>query len=358
MQDDIEMADATEKKMQNKQPKLKEQNKEKLPYIEKYRPNKLSDIISHEEILSTIRRFLDKRSIPHLLFHGPAGTGKTSCILALARELYGDSYKSMVLEMNASDDRGIGVVREQIKNFCSSRGSINNMFTSSTSQPTEASFKLVILDEADMMTSAAQAALRRVMEKYPKNCRFCIICNNVSKIIPAIQSRCMRFRFCPLNKNQCLQKVKYILNLENIKYDSDETLLKAIDIGKGDMRKILNLIESTSMAHGEITNEYIFSSACLPSDIQANQIYQLCLNNKYSFSTIYNMISDIQNSSGFSLSDLIDCVSSYFKEHSNYNINNGKFFESLAELDYADKIGANSKIILSNLICLIKNYNN
>lgn len=157
-----------------------------MPFVEKYRPENLDRIISHVEIVKTIRKFIESKKLPHLLFHGPPGTGKTSCMIAIAKELYGSQYRNMTLELNASDDRGIGVVRDQIKSFCS------------TQQLMSKGMKLVILDESDSMTGPAQFALRRIVEKYSKTTRFCFICNFVSKIIPALQSRCTRFRFGPL----------------------------------------------------------------------------------------------------------------------------------------------------------------
>lgn len=141
--------------------------------------------------------------MPHLLFYGPPGTGKTSTILACAKQLYTPvQFKSMVLELNASDDRGIGIVRGQILNFASTR----TIFSGT--------FKLIILDEADAMTNDAQNALRRIIEKYTENVRFCVICNYLSKIIPAVQSRCTRFRFAPLTPEQILPRLDKIVELE------------------------------------------------------------------------------------------------------------------------------------------------
>jgi replication factor C subunit 3/5 len=178
--------------------------KENLPWVEKYRPENLIDLISHRDIISTIMRFVDEKRLPHLLLYGPPGTGKTSLVLALARQMYGTlNYKSMILELNASDDRGIDVIREQIITFAGTK----QMFNSGI-------IKLIILDEADSMTQPAQAALRRVIEKYTKNVRFCIICNYVSKIIPAIQSRCTKFRFGPLEREQMSRRLKHVINSE------------------------------------------------------------------------------------------------------------------------------------------------
>merc|ERR1712130_48946 len=170
-----------------------------LPWVEKYRPNSLSDVSGHQDILATINKFVDGNRLPHLLLYGPPGTGKTSTVLALARKIYGNmNMRQMVLELNASDDRGIDVVREQIKTFSSTKQIFAGSFDKSGQSSNIANFKLIILDEADAMTSTAQMALRRIMEKYTANTRFCIIANYTHKLSPALLSRCTRFRFSPL----------------------------------------------------------------------------------------------------------------------------------------------------------------
>ena len=175
------------------------------PWVEKYRPQALQDIVSHEEIIRTLETFLSQGMLPHLLFYGPPGTGKTSTILACARRLYRPrEFGSMVLELNASDDRGIGTVRGAILNFASTRA----IFSSG--------FKLVVLDEADAMTRDAQNALRRIMEKYTENVRFCLVCNCLQRVIPAIQSRCTRFRFGPLDPELMVRCVRKVSESENI----------------------------------------------------------------------------------------------------------------------------------------------
>ena len=171
---------------------------ESLPWIEKYRPQKLSNIVHHPNIIYALKKLIKKGQLPHMLFYGASGTGKTSTIMATAKKLYNEDISFMVLELNASDDRGINIVREEIKEFAESR----NMF--------KTGIKLIILDEADSMTYDAQFALRRVIEKYSYNTRFCLICNYMNKIIPAIRSRCMQFRFSPINNdsiNQYLNRI-------------------------------------------------------------------------------------------------------------------------------------------------------
>ncbi|KAK9269953.1 hypothetical protein L1049_025526 [Liquidambar formosana] len=170
------------------------------PWVEKYRPQSLADVAAHRDIVDTIDRLTSENRLPHLLLYGPPGTGKTSTILAVARKLYGAQFHNMILELNASDDRGIDVVRQQIQDFAS---------TQSFSFGPKSSVKLVLLDEADAMTKDAQFALRRVIEKYTKNTRFALICNQVNKIIPALQSRCTRFRFAPLDAIHVTERLKH-----------------------------------------------------------------------------------------------------------------------------------------------------
>merc|ERR1712156_78957 len=208
------------------QTSVKEAPKANVTWVEKYRPGALQDLISHDDIVKTIRKFISQDKLPHMLFYGPPGTGKTSTILACAKEIYSpQQFNSMVLELNASDDRGIGIVRGQILNFASTRTIFNK------------GYKLIILDEADAMTNDAQNALRRIIEKFTDNVRFCMICNYLSKIIPAPQSRCTRFRFGPLQENQIVPRLEHVATTENVNVTEDGK--KAlIALSGGDMGKV------------------------------------------------------------------------------------------------------------------------
>jgi len=193
--------------------------KSTLPFIEKYRPASLDEMISHTEIISTFKLFIKDGNMPHVLLYGPPGTGKTSAILACATEMYGTNKNFMVMELNAaSDDRGIDVVRTKIKQFVSSD---NAFYRMSIGDKAQDAFKLVILDEIDAMTDDAQAILRQVIEKYTSNARFCLICNYIKKINKALQSRCIVFRFSPLNKDQMRQRLNYVIEKENINITED-----------------------------------------------------------------------------------------------------------------------------------------
>jgi replication factor C subunit 3/5 len=203
-----------------------------VPWVEKYRPQRLADVVSQDHAVTTLRSFVESGQFPHLLLHGPAGTGKTSSVLAIAQELYGPQWRSQVLELNASDERGIDVVRDQIKTFAGSA----QIFSS-------APFKLVVLDESDNMTSAAQMALRRVIERYTKNTRFCLICNYVHKILPAIQSRCTKFRFKPLAPELMAASIDRVIAAESVSI-SPEAKSVLLDLAAGDMRRALNVLQS------------------------------------------------------------------------------------------------------------------
>ncbi|KAG0647848.1 Replication factor C subunit 3 [Hyphodiscus hymeniophilus] len=214
-----------------------------LPWVEKYRPDTLDDVSGHQDILATINKFVDTNRLPHLLLYGPPGTGKTSTILALSRRIYGaKNMRQMVLELNASDDRGIDVVREQIKTFASTK-QIFTMAPSSSGSTSVAAYKLIILDEADAMTSTAQMALRRIMEKYTANTRFCIIANYTHKLSPALLSRCTRFRFSPLKEPDIRVLVDKVIAEENVHISTDATEA-LVRLSKGDMRRALNVLQA------------------------------------------------------------------------------------------------------------------
>ncbi|ESK85163.1 dna replication factor [Moniliophthora roreri MCA 2997] len=313
---------------------------ENLPWVEKYRPTTLDDVVSHKEITSTIEKFIEKNRLPHLLFYGPPGTGKTSTILAVARRIYGANYKKQILELNASDDRGIDVVREQIKQFAETR----TLFSKG--------FKLIILDEADMMTQAAQAALRRIIEQYTKNVRFCIICNYVNKITPAIQSRCTRFRFSPLPISEVEKRLKTVIEAEkvNLTDDGKDALLK---LSKGDMRRALNVLQACHAAY-DITREteiYNCTGNPHPSDIEKICQYMM----GHDFTTAYQMISKMKIERGLALQDLLTGAYEYIesielKPHARIYL-----LDQLATTEHRLSTGGNEKIQMSALLGAFKN---
>ncbi|CAK7346946.1 unnamed protein product [Dovyalis caffra] len=308
------------------------------PWVEKYRPQSLTDVAAHRDIVNTIDRLTGENRLPHLLLYGPPGTGKTSTILAVARKLYGAQYHNMILELNASDDRGIDVVRQQIQDFAS---------TQSFSFGAKASVKLVLLDEADAMTKDAQFALRRVIEKYTKNTRFALICNHVNKIIPALQSRCTRFRFAPLNPMQVGERLKHVIEAEGL--DVTESGLEALKrLSNGDMRKALNILQSTHMASQQITEEavYLCTGNPLPKDIE--QITHWLLNE--SFAESYKRIFEIKTRKGLALVDIVREVTMFvfnIKMKADVRV---PLINDLADIEYRLSFGCNDKLQLGSLI--------
>ncbi|VDO07642.1 unnamed protein product [Rodentolepis nana] len=217
--------------------------KEFIPWVEKYRPKTVDDVAQQAEVVSVLKKCLEGSDLPNLLFHGPPGTGKTSLILALARQLFGSQFSDRVLELNASDERGINVIREKVKNFSKLAvgGGSDDQNSSSFSLPP---YKLVILDEADSMTAPAQAALRRLMETDMKTTRFCLTCNYVTRIIGPISSRCAKFRFKPLDSDVARSRLRFIADAEGIDV-SNETLEDLLILCDGDLRQCINLLQTT-----------------------------------------------------------------------------------------------------------------
>lgn len=214
-------------------------SRDNLPWIEKYRPKKLTDVAHQRHVVSTLQKTLESANLPHLLFYGPPGTGKTSTILAVARELYGPQLiKDRVLELNASNERGIDVIRHKVKDFA--KLAVGKQTAAGYPCPP---YKIIILDEADSMTSEAQSALRRTMETYSKVTRFCIICNYVSRIIEPLTSRCAKFRFQPLPSDAMVARLQEISGSEGIVV-SDDTMNMVVGVSGGDMRKSITMLQS------------------------------------------------------------------------------------------------------------------
>jgi replication factor C subunit 2/4 len=223
---------------------MNEEKFKNLPWVEKYRPQSISEISSQKHIVNSIKKSIIDGNLPHLLFYGPSGCGKTTTILAIARDLFGrELWNERVLEFNASDERGINVIRDKIKIFA--KNSINK----NDKNKDKPNFKLIILDEADSMTTDSQFALRRIMETYSKITRFCIICNYFNKIIDPIASRCAKYRFKVLDMPSMKNRLNYICDKEGISCN-DNVFEKIIEISRGDMRKAINFLQRSYNAYG------------------------------------------------------------------------------------------------------------
>lgn len=207
------------------------------------RPKNVDEIAHQEHVVATLKTSIASGQLPHLLFYGPPGTGKTSTIVAVARQLFGPDFRKngRFLELNASDDRGIKVVREKVKGFA--QGAI----ASTSGMPP---FKIIVLDEADSMTGDAQSALRRMMENYSKVTRFCLICNYVSRIIEPVASRCAKFRFAPLEKESMATRIRFICQEEQLQA-ADDVVDALLDCAAGDMRKAVNFLQSAKQLCGD-----------------------------------------------------------------------------------------------------------
>ncbi len=238
-------------------------------WVEKYRPNKLDDISSQTNIVSSLKSVIETKNIPHLIFYGPSGCGKTSTILALSKEIFGDNYNDRIIELNASDERGINVIRKKIKTYA--KQTIKNV---DNIPP----WKIIILDEADTMTIDSQFALRRIIEQYSKITRFCIICNYHNKIIDPIISRCSLFRFKPIENEEIINKLEYICLQEDFKC-SKNILQKIIKICRGDLRKAINLLQKCYNSYGDKINEELLEemSGIIP-EARFNELMSYVLN--------------------------------------------------------------------------------
>ncbi|KAF9466309.1 P-loop containing nucleoside triphosphate hydrolase protein [Collybia nuda] len=216
------------------------------PWVEKYRPKTIDDVSAQDHTVAVLQKTLTSTNLPHMLFYGPPGTGKTSTILALSRQLFGspDNFRNRVLELNASDERGIAIVRDKIKNFARQTPRAQAVASDGKTYPCPP-YKIIILDEADSMTQDAQGALRRIMETYARITRFCLVCNYVTRIIEPLASRCSKFRFTPLDPSSSSLRLSHIATAENIHVDS-VVIDTLINTSNGDLRRAITYLQSAS----------------------------------------------------------------------------------------------------------------
>ncbi|KAJ7694194.1 P-loop containing nucleoside triphosphate hydrolase protein [Mycena rosella] len=233
------------------------------PWVEKYRPKTIDDVSAQEHTVAVLQKTLTSTNLPHMLFYGPPGTGKTSTILALSRQLFGpDNFRNRVLELNASDERGISIVRDKIKNFARQTPRAQAVASDGKEYPCPP-YKIIILDEADSMTQDAQGALRRIMETYARITRFCLVCNYVTRIIEPLASRCSKFRFTPLDTSSSTARLNYIALAEHI--DVDAAVIDAlISTSSGDLRRAITYLQSASRLSSSTTPP----TPITPMDIQ------------------------------------------------------------------------------------------
>jgi len=314
-----------------------------LPWVEKYRPQTFNNIISNEQNLIILQNMLLNNSLPHLLFYGISGTGKTSTIMALAKQLYKNNINLMVMKLDASDDRGINSVREEIKGFAEKK----NMF--------QKGVKLIILDEADSMTFDAQFALRRIIEKYSETTRFCLICNYENKIIPAIRSRCANFRFNPIEKDNIINTLNNIAKNENLILQ-DNSLEIISNLSSGDLRKAINLLQSISMKSNIISPLYCYETAGIPTDNEIALIFKYLTDMNNNFNEIYNHLNLIIRNNGYSLDIILKELTLKILKNSKIK-NKAQILSDLADLENKITKSIFTDIYISALISIFINKN-
>lgn len=309
-----------------------------LPWTEKYRPRKLDDIVGQAEVVKTLKAFAKSSNMPNMLFAGPPGVGKTTAALALAYELYGENAKGNFLELNASDERGIDIVRGKIKDFAR------------TIAMGDAQFKLIFLDEADALTQDAQHALRRTMELYSSASRFILSCNYSSKIISPIQSRTAIFRFLRLSEKEMEKSIAHIAEAERLKCDED-VYASMYYVSEGDMRKAVNVLQGAAIHSKNITRDMIYKISSHAEPKEVREMVEFALEGK--FQDARKKLDELIINYGLSGEDILIQM---YREIDNLKIDERKkvaLVEKIGEYNFRLVEGANERIQVEALLAQI-----
>lgn len=311
-------------------------------WTEKYRPSVFEEIKGQEEIVSKVKAFVEQKNLPHLLFAGPAGIGKSTLALVTARQMFGSEWKQNFLELNASDERGIDVVRVKVKDFAR------------TKAIGDVPFKIIFLDECDALTRDAQQALRRTMENYAATCRFILACNYSSKIIDPIQSRCAMFRFRPLAKEHMLELVNYIVDKESLKVD-DAAKEALIEVSGGDCRKFENVLQSCASITDNITTEVVYSMASTAQPQEIKDLLSVAVNGD--FLSARKQLLDVMLRYGLSGLDIIKQIQKEIWELDIDNRQKVSLIDKCGEIEFRLVEGSDEYVQLEALlaqICAVK----
>ncbi len=312
-------------------------------WTEKYRPKNLDEVVGQKHVTERLKAYVSSNNMPHLLLTGPAGTGKTTCSLAMAKEMFGEEWKGNFIELNASDERGIDVVRGKIKEFAR------------TAPLGKAEFKIIFMDEADALTSDAQAALRRTMEKFSKICRFILSCNYSSKIIDPIQSRCAVFRFKPLTKEDVSEFLNKIITNENIDIEPD-ALEALVHVARGDMRRAVNSLQVAASMGERIDVDTIYQTTGLANPEEVKKMLETALSGN--FIGARDKLDEIMIEFGLSGQDIIKQIHASYFELSIGDNEKVRLMDKTGEIEFRIIEGSNERIQLEALLAYIVTIGN